>query len=122
MRACEEHIRRDLPASDSYRRLSAQRVDTAPLTNAAFKAADLVRPRRGDPDRELWDLRQLLRDAKLIALRILVIRHDSIRTVNAPVRATVVCAFPLIDGKLEGGGQPRPRQRYNCCPWLWVRW
>lgn len=135
VRACEAHITRDLAAPSSYRQVRVTRRDTGPMEAAAFvHAAGLVRPRKDDPDRELWDLEQSLYRDRQAALRIVAIRYEA-----DDRRGEASCAFRLIDGRLEDterlmrratetstdegmavvaslrGEARRPAPRYSCC-------
>lgn len=138
--ACETFVQGRMLSPTSYQRVAMERVDGEQMPAASFpKATGMVRPRKDDPDRELWDIKQAIYSGSQLALRQLVLEYDSANEYGTPVREKAVCGFRLVNGELEGaeeldrrarraasgdpidmldtlrGRQQRDRPRFDCC-------
>ena len=136
--ACELHVRSNLPAGATYRRVSVARNDTGPLTPAAFReqaGPPASRHGLGEAERLQNILDEMNAKAGNLALRRMVLTYQ---TKGDTKPRQQICAFRLIEGELESPKilnahattvtgkaldvladlQHRPRQsrpKYSCC-------
>jgi len=99
--ACELHVRSILPAGVGYRRVGVTRVDSGPLTPAAFHdqaGPPASRHGLGEAERLQRILDDTNAEAGDLALRRMILTYQ---LDGDPVPRQQICAFRLIEGKLE---------------------
>lgn len=99
--ACELHVRSNLPSGVGYRRIDVTRVDTPPLTPAAFReqagaSASVHGLGEAEKLRDLAD--ELDAKAGRLTLRRMVLIYQLDHEAKPREQ---VCAFRLSEGKLQ---------------------
>lgn len=114
---CERYIGTGLAAPATYRRVQATRIDSEPLTQAAFDERAGIKPpaaprRPRDKidkalagkariDALMADLDRQRAEGRELRLRRVLIDYDATNALGVPIRASAACSFRLVDGKLD---------------------
>lgn len=102
--ACETFIKSELQAPATYRRVAITKVDSALMSMSEFRRRTGIPDLRRDENETLRRYGEL-REGDRPSLRTLGITFEADNGYGVPVRATRVCAFKLIDGKLPDGAE-----------------